>query len=54
LAQAPREEPERVLKACPNLYRRGDDCVVRLSIRGGTIALGDLDAPGFGRRSETI
>ncbi len=52
LAQAPREEQERALKAHPALYRRGDDGVVRLSIRHGMITLGDLDAPGFGSRSE--
>ena len=52
LAGAPREEQARVLNAHPNLYRRGDDGVVRLSIRGGKIALKDLQAPGFGSSSE--
>jgi hypothetical protein len=52
LAGAPREEQARVLDAHPNLYRRGDDGVVRLAIRAGKIALADLDAPGFGSRSE--
>jgi hypothetical protein len=50
LAHAPREEQDRVLDASPNLYHRGDDGVVRLSIRGGMIALTDLHAPGFGTR----
>jgi hypothetical protein len=52
LAQASREEQERVLQAYPNLYRRDDDGIVRLAIRGGKIQLGDLAAPGFGSRSE--
>jgi len=54
LAEAPREEQARILQAYPNLYYRGDDGVVRLSILGGKIALGDLDAPGFGSRSEVL
>src|SRR6185436_8064634 len=52
LAERPREEQTRILNAYPNLYRRGDDGVVRLSIRGGRIALADLEAPGFGSQSE--
>ena len=52
LGGAPREEQARVLNAHPNLYHRGVDGVVRLSIRGGKIALQDLEAPGFGSRSE--
>jgi hypothetical protein len=54
MVQAPREEQERVLKAYPNLYGRGQDGVVRLSIRAGRIPLGDLDVPGFGSRSESF
>lgn len=52
LAQAPREEQSRILNAHPKLYRRGDDGVVRLAIRGGKIALEDLESPGFGSKSE--
>ena len=52
LAGLPREEQTRTLDAYPNLYRRGDDGVVRLSIRDGRISLRDLDAPGFGSASE--
>lgn len=52
LVGVPREEQERILNAHPNLYRLGDDGVVRLSIRGGKIALRDLDTSGFGSRSE--
>jgi hypothetical protein len=52
LAGAPREDQTRILNAHPNLYRRGDDGVVRLSIRGGKIALQDLEAHGFGSASE--
>ena len=52
LSGAPREEQDRILKAYPNLYYRGDDGIVRLSIRGGEIALQDLEAVGFGSRSE--
>jgi hypothetical protein len=52
LAGAPLDEQERVLKAFPTLYRRGEDGIVRLAIRDGKIALGDLDAIGFGSRSE--
>jgi len=48
LSYLPREEQDRVLEACPNLYRRGEDGVVRLSIRDGMISLDDLDGPGFG------
>lgn len=54
LAQASREEQERVLHAYPTLYRRDADGIVRLEIRGGTIQLGDLAAPGFGSRSEAF
>jgi len=52
LSGTPREEQTRILKAYPNLYHRGDDGVVRLSIRSGEIALQDLDAAGFGSASE--
>jgi hypothetical protein len=52
LSEAPPEEQTRILKAYPNLYHRGDDGIVRLSIRGGEIALQDLEAVGFGSRSE--
>jgi hypothetical protein len=52
LAGATPEEQTRVLNAYPTLYRRGDDGIVRLSIRGGKIALGDLQSIGFGSRSE--
>jgi hypothetical protein len=52
LAGTPQEEQTQILTAYPNLYRRGADGVVRLSIRDGTIALQDLAAPGFGSRSE--
>ncbi len=54
LAHAPREEQDRIGNAYPTLYARGADGVVRLLIRDGAIALGDLDAPGFGSRSETL
>jgi hypothetical protein len=54
LAGAPREEQTRILNAYPNLYRRGDDGIVRLAIRGGRISLGDLEAPGFGSGSELL
>ena len=52
LSGASREEQVRILKAYPNLYHRGDDGIVRLSIRGGEIALQDLQAVGFGSASE--
>jgi hypothetical protein len=48
LAYLPRAEQERLLSACPNLYGRGDDGVVRLLIREGSITLDDLRRPGFG------
>ena len=54
LAHAPREEQERILNAYPGLYRRGEDGVVRLSVRGGKIALDDLHGPGFGSASERL
>jgi hypothetical protein len=52
LSGAPREEQTRILKAYPNLYHRGDDGIVRLSIRSGGIALQDLETVGFGSASE--
>jgi hypothetical protein len=52
LAETSPDEQTRVLNAYPNLYRRGSDGVVRLSIRGGVISLQDLDGPGFGSASE--
>lgn len=54
LAHAPGEEQDRILKAYPNLYRRGDDGVVRLSILDGMIALDDFHGPGFGTGSELL
>ena len=45
-------EQDKFLIAHPRLYRRNEDGVVRLSIRGGTISLEDMQGPGFGSRVE--
>jgi hypothetical protein len=54
LAHTTREEQDRILQASPNLYHRGEDGVVRLSLREGKLALGDLRGPGFGTGSEFL
>jgi L-alanine-DL-glutamate epimerase-like enolase superfamily enzyme len=47
MAAAPPREQQAFLAAHPDLYH-DDQGTVRLSIRGGKIAIGSLDAPGLG------
>jgi len=45
---APEAEQAAYLRAHPDLYDRAPGQPARLKIRGGDIALGSLNGPGFG------
>jgi hypothetical protein len=51
MAGAPEAEQSRFLAAHPDLYERSHGAV-RLRIRGGQLAIGSLDCPGFASGAE--